>query len=53
MSVLSAPHFHDEQKAYDFVEAMIWPKGPVCPHCKATARVSKMQGKSTRIGTYK
>ncbi len=54
MSILSAPHFHDEQKAYDFVEAMIWPKGPVCPHCKAAGeRISKMKGKSTRIGTYK
>jgi transposase-like protein len=53
MSVLSDEHFHDEQKAYDFVEAMLWPKGPVCPHCKATERISKMQGKSTRIGTYK
>lgn len=54
MSVLSAPHFHDEQKAYDFVEAHVWPEGPVCPHCKAGKdRISKMKGKSTRIGVYK
>ncbi|MBY0561566.1 IS1595 family transposase [Hyphomicrobium sp.] len=53
MSILSAEHFHDEAKAYDFVEALIWPEGPVCPHCMEKARISKMKGKSTRIGTYK
>lgn len=52
-SVLSAPHFHDEAAAYAYLEARIWPGGPVCPHCGATDRVSKMQGNSTRIGVYK
>ena len=52
-SPLSAKHFHDEQAAYDYVEARIWPKGPVCPHCGGVERISKMQGKSTRIGAYK
>src|SRR5215213_8917233 len=31
----------------------IWPNGPVCPHCGGVDRISKMTGKSTRIGTYK
>lgn len=53
MSILSAEYFHDEAKAYEFVEARIWKSGPVCPHCKAQDRISKMKGKSTRIGTYK
>jgi transposase-like protein len=53
MSILSEPHFHDEQAAYDFVEARVWPNGPVCPHCGETDRVSRMKGESTRIGTYK
>ena len=53
MSVLSQPHFHNEEAAYEFVEARLWPNGPVCPRCKGTERVSKMKGKSTRIGTYK
>lgn len=52
-SVLSAPHFHDEQAAYAFLEARVWPNGPVCPHCGGTDRISKMKGKSTRIGAYK
>lgn len=53
MSVLSDRHFHDEAAAYRFVEARIWPNGPVCPHCGGVERISKMGGKSTRIGAYK
>lgn len=53
MSVLSDRHFHDETEAYKFVEARIWPNGPVCPHCGGVERISKMEGKSTRIGAYK
>lgn len=52
-SVLSAKHFHDEQAAYDFLEARVWPNGPVCPKCGGVERISKMQGQSTRIGSYK
>lgn len=52
-SILSEPYFHNEEAAYEFVEAKLWPNGPVCPRCKGRDRISKMQGKSTRIGTYK
>lgn len=52
-SVLSAPHFHDEAAAYEFLEARVWPNGPICPHCGGVERISKMEGKSTRIGSYK
>jgi transposase-like protein len=52
-SVLSAKHFHNEQAAYDFVEARLWKNGPICPHCGGVERISKMGGKSTRIGAYK
>ena len=53
MSNLSAPHFHNEEAAYAYVEARIWPEGPVCPHCGGCDRIGKMGGKSTRIGAYK
>ena len=53
MSVMSRPEFHDEQAAYDYVEARIWPNGATCPKCGERDRVSKMGGKSTRIGAYK
>jgi transposase-like protein len=52
-SILSAPHFHDEAAAMAFVEARVWPNGPVCPHCGDVERLGKLQGKSTRVGTWK
>jgi transposase-like protein len=52
-SVLSDKHFHNETSAYEFVEARVWPNGPICPHCGGVERIGKMGGKSTRIGTYK
>lgn len=52
-SALSAPHFHNEDAAFAFVEARVWPEGPVCPHCGGVERISKMQGKATRKGLYK
>lgn len=33
MSVLSSPHFHDEAKAFQFLESIVWANGTVCPHC--------------------
>ncbi len=53
MSNLSRPEFHNEQAAYDYVEARVWPHGATCPKCGERERVSKMGGKSTRIGAYK
>lgn len=53
MSIFARPEFHDEQAAYDYVETRVWPSGPTCPKCGEQERVSKMGGKSTRIGAYK
>jgi transposase-like protein len=39
-----AVHFATPDKAREFIEGMLWPQGPVCPHCKsqrATRMVSK------------
>lgn len=52
-SVLNDKHFHNEAAAYAFVEARVWPKGPICPHCGGYERIGKMAGNSTRIGVYK
>jgi transposase-like protein len=52
-SVLDAKHFHDENEAFAYLEARLWPNGPVCPHCGGFDRISKMNGKSTRVGVYK
>ena len=53
VSALSAPHFHNEEAAFAYVEARVWPEGPNCPHCGGVERIGKMGGKSTRLGLYK
>ena len=54
-SVFDAPQFKTEEGAFAYVEAHLWPTGPVCPHCGNCdeARIRKMQGKTTRMGLYK
>lgn len=53
-SVLEAPQFHDEEAAFAWVEAHLWPNGPICPFCGATSdHVGKLKGKTTRPGLYK
>ena len=54
-SVLSAPHFHNEEVAFEYVEAHLWPTGPVCPHCgnADAAKIGRLNGKTTRPGLRK
>ena len=52
-SVLNAPHFQNEAAAYAKLESLVWPNGPVCPHCGGTTRMKLMGGKATRPGLYK
>jgi len=54
-SALNAPHFQNEAAAFDHVEAMLWPNGPVCPHCRNAdqAKIGRLQGKTTRLGLRK
>jgi transposase-like protein len=33
MDVFSAPHFRDDTEARKMLESIMWPDGPVCPHC--------------------
>lgn len=53
MSVLNKKMFQDEAEAYKWVEAHVWPNGPVCPHCGETERLGVLKGKSTRVGVRK
>lgn len=55
-SVLSDARFHNEVAAFAYVEAELWPNGPVCPHCENAgdkAKIGRLQGKTTRPGLYK
>ncbi len=44
MSVLNAPHFHNEEAAFAKLESVLWPNGPVCPHCGNNERIYSLQG---------
>jgi transposase-like protein len=54
-SVLSADWFHNEEAAFAYVEAELWPNGPVCPHCGNAdgAKIGRLTGKTTRAGLRK
>jgi transposase-like protein len=52
MSSLSNPIFQDEAKAREWLEARVWPHGPVCHHCGVIGQATLMQGKTTRPGLY-
>jgi len=43
--VLSDPRFFSEQAAFEYVERQLWPTGPTCPHCGATAeKIGRLEG---------
>ena len=54
-SVLSDARFHNEEAAFAYVEAELWPAGPVCPHCENAdaAKIGRLKGKTTRVGLRK
>ena len=53
-AVLDPPRFTDEAAAFAHVESLLWPNGPVCPHCQATGeQVFRMKGKTVRMGLHK
>ena len=51
---LQAAAFTDDNTAREAIEALMWPNGPVCPHCGnvEAAKIGKVQGKSARAGLY-
>lgn len=53
MTDLTAPHFTDADKAREYLEALRWPSGPVCPHCGSAGVHYQLQGKAHRPGLRK
>jgi transposase-like protein len=52
-SNLQNPIFTDETKAREWLEARVWPNGPVCPHCGATDDdVTRLEGAKHRPGLF-
>src|ERR1700686_3383420 len=52
--LLKNPIFQDETKAREWLEARVWPEGPVCPHCGNTdpSTITALKGKAHRAGLY-
>jgi transposase-like protein len=50
---LQNPIFQDNDKAREWLEARVWPNGPVCPHCGCTeGMVTRLMGKEHRPGVF-
>ena len=49
---IQAKAFTDDNVAREAIEALMWPNGPVCPHCGCTGKIGRVEGKSARPGLY-
>lgn len=50
MSVLNQPYFQDEAAAYEKLESIVWPSGPVCPHCGGVEKIYRIKpNKAARV----
>ena len=41
-----------ENEAREHIEKLLWPDGPICPHCQSK-EVYKMEGSTIRPGLYR
>ena len=47
---ITNPIFTDATAARVHLEKLLWPQGPVCPHCGEVENLHRLAGKSTRAG---
>ena len=52
MSDLTNPVFTEEYKAFEYLESVRWPKGPICPHCGSVDNLTRLNGETTRLGLH-
>src|SRR5205823_4461415 len=50
---LLEPQFTDEDKAREYLEAMRWPEGPICPHCGLIGEAYKIAPKEPDLEVLK
>jgi transposase-like protein len=53
MAGLIAPQHQNEDAAREHLEKLLWPGGPICPHCGIIGEAFKLNGKTTRKGLWK
>jgi transposase-like protein len=44
---------HNEHAAHLSLERLVWPSGPLCPHCGELTRLGRLNGLSTPVGAWK
>jgi transposase-like protein len=49
-SIFDQPQFHDAAAAFAKLESIVWPNGPVCPHCGGVGRVYALNGVKDKKG---
>jgi transposase-like protein len=47
-SAFTNARFYDEAEAFKALEAIMWPDGPVCPHCGAVDRLGRLENQKTK-----
>jgi transposase-like protein len=52
VSYLQNPIFTDNDKAREWLEARIWAKGRICPHCGSVDSSTGLNGSKHRAGVY-
>ncbi|GAC1354907.1 MAG: IS1595 family transposase [Variovorax sp.] len=52
-AILNQPQFQDPDKAREYLEALRWSAGVICPHCGVVDGHYHLKGKATRPGVYK
>lgn len=52
MLILTDPVYSNEDLAREHLEALHWPNGPVCPHCRENERITKLTSKTARAGLH-
>ena len=52
MLTLNQVSAFSEDKARKTLERILWPDGPVCPHCGSVENLTRLQGKAHRSGVF-
>ena len=52
-AILNQPQFQDADKAREYLEALRWANGVICPHCGVIDGHYQLKGKATRPGVWK
>ena len=52
MPIADNPIFHNPEAAREWLEAPLWPEGPICPHCGLIGAAYALRGKKQRAGLY-